>query len=322
VTKQFISLGLGVVAAILVSKINYRNWETWATLFMAFSLLLVILVFIPGIGHTAHGAARWINLGIFQLQPSEIVKLSFIIYLATWLKRKNRDLTSFSRGLVPFILLTAGLGSLIILQRDMGTLSIVVFTAAAMFMVAGASVAQIGVGALVGVLLFSFLIIIAPYRLQRLTVFLNPQSDTLGAGYHINQALIAVGSGGWWGRGFGQSLQKYLYLPEPHTDSIFAITVEELGFLRSLFVLLLIAALGYRGYQLAHKTGDDFGRLLAFGITSWFLFQAMINIAAILGLIPLTGLPLPFISYGGTSLIMSLVAVGIMINISKYSYGR
>ncbi len=322
VTKQLLWLVLGFIAAIITAKVDYRFWRSHATTFMLGSVLLLILVFIPGVGHDANGATRWINLGAFQLQPSEIVKLAFIIFLAAWLEKKGNDLKSFSRGLLPFIVLTAGLGILIILQRDMGTLAVIVLTAAAMFVVAGASISQIMAGGVIGIGLFAFLIIIAPYRLQRLTVFLNPSADTLGAGYHINQALLAVGSGGWWGRGFGQSIQKYLYLPEPHTDSIFAIAVEELGFVRAIFVLALIGLFAYKGYQIASRAGDNFSRMVAFGITSWLLFQSMINIGAILGLIPLTGLPIPFVSYGGTSLIMSLAAVGIMVNISKQSYAK
>jgi cell division protein FtsW len=191
-----------------------------------------------------------------------------------------------------------------------------------MFYISGATATQISTGLIAGVALVAVLIMIEPYRMKRLTTFLDPGADKLGAGYHINQSMIAIGSGGLLGRGFGHSLQKYLYLPEPHTDSIFAITVEELGFFRSILVLMVIGLLAYRGYQIAYRAGDDFGRMIAFGITTWFLFQALINIGAIMGLIPLTGVPLPFISYGGTSLIMSLVGVGVMLSIAKYSYGK
>jgi cell division protein FtsW len=174
----------------------------------------------------------------------------------------------------------------------------------------------------IGVGLVALLIKIAPYRLERFTTFLDPSADKLGAGYHINQSLLAIGSGGLWGRGFGQSLQKYLYLPEPHTDSIFAIVVEELGFLRAVLVLVVIGLFIYRGYQVAFRAGDDFGRMVAFGVTTWLLVQCVLNIAAIMGLVPLTGVPLPLISYGGTSLIASLIGIGIVVNISRQSYGK
>ncbi len=322
VVRQFVFLIIGLIAAVGVSRIDYRVWRRLATPFMGFSVFLLLLVFIPALSHSANGAARWINIGSFQLQPSEVAKLSFIIYLSAWLEKKGTELKSLSQGFIPFVLLMGGLAGLVILQKDMGTFSIIVLTSAVMFVVAGASLSQIGMGALLGVVMFALLIAVAPYRAQRLTVFLHPESDTLGAGYHINQSLLAIGSGGWWGRGFGKSIQKYLYLPEPHTDSIFAIIVEELGFVRSLIVLAIIALFAYRGYQIASRTGDNFGRMLAFGITTSLLFQSMVNIASILGLMPLTGLPLPFISYGGTSLIMSLVGVGIVVNISKHTYGN
>lgn len=322
VIKQAVSLVIGVIAAIITSRIDYKIYRKYAAPMLGISLLMMVVVFIPGIGKSANGASRWIDIGPFQLQPSEILKLSMIMYVAAWIERRGAELKTFANGLIPFLVLVGGIGLLVIAQRDMGTTSVIVFTSALMFVVAGATGTQIAFGAMLGVVAFVGLIIAAPYRYQRLTTFLNPAADTLGAGYHINQSLLAIGSGGLWGRGFGQSLQKYLYLPEPHTDSIFAITVEELGFFRSSLVIVLVGLLAYRGFQIANRAGDTFGRLVALGITSWFLFQAFMNLGSILGLMPLTGLPLPFVSYGGTSLILSLAAVGVMMNISKQSYGR
>jgi cell division protein FtsW len=322
VIKQAIALGIGFIVAMIISRIDYRVWRRWVTPFLVCSLILLILVFIPHLGKSAKGAARWIDLGFFQLQPSELLKLSFILYLAAWLEKKGKAIKSFSEGLVPFLLLLAPIILLLIVQHDLGTLLIILGTSALMFFVAGATLSQIGIGGAIGLSLVSFLIRIAPYRLERLTTFLNPtEANKFTSGYHINQSLIAIGSGGLWGRGFGQSLQKYLYLPEPHTDSIFAIIVEELGFFRSILVLIVIGLLAYKGYQIALKASDGFGRMVAFGITTMLLLQAVLNIGAILGLIPLTGVPLPFISYGGTSLLASLVAVGLMLAISKYRYG-
>lgn len=322
VTRQSIYLVIGLVAAVVAAKIDYRFWRRCAPMILLASLLLLLIVFIPGVGKTAKGASRWIDLGIFQLQPSELVKLAYIFYLAAWIENRGKSIKSFQHGFLPFVVLLVPVVLILMAQRDLGTLLVVLSLSGLMFFVSGATYSQIGAAGLVGVGLVALLIAIAPYRMQRLTTFLNPSADKLGAGYHINQASLAIGSGGMWGRGFGQSLQKYLYLPEPHTDSIFAIVVEELGFVRSLLVLFVIGALAYRGYQIANRAGDDFSRMVAFGITSWLLIQAIINVAAIMGLVPLTGVPLPFISYGGTSLIASLIGVGIMVNISKQSYGK
>jgi cell division protein FtsW len=322
VTKQAIALGIGIVGAIMLSRIDYHVWRRLATPILVTSFILLLIVFLPGIGKSAKGAARWINLGFFQLQPSELVKISYILYLAAWFERRGDRMKFIQEGLLPFVVLLIPVVGILMLQRDLGTLLVVLVTAGIMFFVSGAPYSHLGIGVLSGIGLIALLIIVQPYRMQRLETFLNPSADKLGSGYHINQALLAVGSGGAWGKGFGKSLQKYLYLPEPHTDSIFAIITEELGFFRALLVLAVIGLVAYRGYQIASRAPDDFGRMAAFGITSWFLFQSIINLGAILGLLPLTGVPLPFISYGGTALIISLAGVGIMINISRYSYGK
>lgn len=322
VTKQAVALVVGVIGAIILSRIDYHLWRKYATYLLVGSFILLLVVFIPGLGKSANGASRWIDLGFFQLQPSELVKISYIMYLAAWFERRGDRIKYISEGLLPFILLLIPVVLILMGQRDLGTLLVVLITAGAMFFASGAPYSQLGIGAAIGVSLIGVLILIAPYRLERLTTFLNPAADKLGSGYHINQALLAVGSGGAWGKGFGGSIQKYLYLPEPHTDSIFAIVSEELGFFRSLLVLAVISLVAYRGYQIAMRAADDFGRMVAFGITSWFLFQALINLGAILGLLPLTGVPLPFVSYGGTALIVSLDAVGILLNISRSSYGK
>ncbi len=321
VSRQIIGLVLGLIGAVIVSRVEYRVWRRLSTPLLIMTFVLLLVVFIPGLGKAAKGAARWIDIGPFQLQPSEILKISFILYLSAWLEKRGKDLQQIHKGLIPFLVLLAPVILLLMAQRDMGTLLVILATAGAMFFVAGAPYVQLVTGFGIGTALMGLLILIEPYRLQRLTTFLNPSADRLGAGYHINQSLLAIGSGGWLGRGFGKSLQKYLYLPEPHTDSIFAITVEELGFLRSFLVLAVITLFAYRGYQISLRAGEPFGRLVAFGITSMFLFQSLINIAAILGLVPLTGIPLPLISYGGSSIVMSLIAIGIMINISRYRYG-
>jgi cell division protein FtsW len=321
VIKQSTALGIGIIGLGVASRIHYSRWRLYALPLFLLSLLFLLMVFIPGLGKSAKGAARWINIGSFQLQPSEVVKVATVLYLSYWLEKRGDRIKTFSYGFFPFILLLVPVVLILIAQRDMGTLLVILGTAAMMFYVAGATATQITSGVMGGVALVLLLVIIAPYRMQRLTTFFNPDADKLGAGYHINQSSIAIGSGGLWGRGFGKSLQKYLYLPEPHTDSIFAIVVEELGFFRSIIVLGIIALLAMRGYQIAMHSPDAFSRFVVFGLVTMLLLQAIINIGAIMGVLPLTGVPLPFISYGGTSLIMSLVATGIIINISRFRYG-
>jgi len=316
---QLISLSIGIALMVAAYFIDYRYLKKISLGMFLITLLLLLAVFIPGIGREFGGAHLWLGIGGLIFQPSEIVKLSFIIYLASWLEKKGEEVRHFSAGFVPFAVLIAILAFLIMSQPDLGTLSVILATAVIVFFVAGARGIHLGLGALGLFLLLGFLIKIAPYRLQRFLVFLNPQNETLGAAYHINQALIAIGSGGLWGLGFGQSKQKYLYLPQAYSDSIFAIIAEELGFIRSFLVIAVFVFLAVRGFSIVRHAPDRFAKLLATGITSWIILQAFLNIAAMLGLIPLTGVPLPFISFGGSSLIVTLIAVGILLNISKHS---
>jgi len=319
VTHQLISLVIGLVAMVAGYLIDYRFWKKISLTFFLLTLVLLIAVFMPYIGREFGGAHRWIGIGNQLFQPSELVKLSFIIYLASWLQNRGEHIREFKTGFIPFVFLTVVLGFLIMSQPDLGTFVVILGTAVITFFLAGAKPVHLAIGAVGAAALLAVLIKVEPYRLQRFFVFLNPNAETLGAGYHINQALIAIGSGGLWGLGFGQSKQKYLYLPQAHTDSIFAIIAEELGFIRSFFILLVYVFFAARGYKIAKNAPDAFARLLATGITSWIILQAFINIAAMLNLIPLTGVPLPFISFGGSSLIINLFAIGILLNISKFS---
>jgi len=319
VTHQIISFIVGLAALLVGYFIDYRLWRKFSLIMFLATLILLLGVFIPGIGREFGGAHRWLGIGSVLFQPSEIVKLTFIIYFASWLEKKGEGVRNFSRAFVPFIVLMIILGFLIMSQPDFGTLSVIVLTAVVIFFVAGARYTHLGLATIGALILFTILVKIAPYRMQRFLVFLNPGEQTLGAAYHINQALIAIGSGGFWGLGFGQSKQKYLYLPQPHIDSIFAIIAEELGFLRASLVLLAYVFIGIRGFKIARNAPDNFAKYLAVGITSWIVLQAFINIAAMLNVLPLTGIPLPFISFGGSSLIVSLFAIGILLNISKYS---
>lgn len=318
VWHQAIALVVGIVAMGLFSNFDYRNFRKLSVPLMVITLFLLVGVFVPGLAAPAKGAHRWINLG-FSFQPSEIAKVVFIIYLSTWLESRKSELSRAARALIPFAVMLGIIALLIIKQPDLGTLTIIVLTSIVLFFSAGAPTWHIA--SLVGFLglVFIYFVRSASYRWDRFMTFLNPTAESLGKSYHVNQAFIAVSQGGLWGRGFGQSLQKLRYLPEPHTDSIFAIIAEELGFFRASLVIFAFTYLFYLGIDVARRAKDEFGRLLAIGLTVSILIQALVNIAAMLGIVPLTGVTLPFISYGGNSLVVSFIQIGILLNISKMS---
>lgn len=314
--KQLLWLIAGIASWIVFQSIDYRYWlkNVKYMPIITFGLLFLPIILKPfGIV----SAGRWVNLGFTSFQPAEIAKLSLLFYLAGWFATKGTDLSEIKKLFWPFIAVTGFIAFLMLLQKDLGTLSIMVVIASSVIIIAGAPVYQLfsGVG-LAGALLW-LSVKIEPYRMERLMTFLNPESNSLSTGYHIRNALIAAGSGGLWGLGFGQSKQKYLYLPEAHTDSIFAIICEELGMLRSSLIVLLFVFVAIRGFKIAKNAPDNFSKYLATGITLWIFVQAMINIAAMFSIVPLTGVPLPFISYGGTSLLVLLSAVGVLNNITK-----
>jgi len=308
---------LGVLGFLVASKIDYNRWKKFAFALLAVNILLLLAVFIPGIGYEYGGSKRWINLGITLLQPTELLKLTFILYLSTLFAKNKEGIKDAAYGLAPFLFILGAIVFLIMLQPDMGTMFTIALIALILFFVAGAPLKHVFSVIGSAAVLFLILIKIAPYRAARFTVFLNPALDPQGIGYHINQALLAIGSGGILGLGLGHSRQKYLYLPEVTGDSIFAIIAEELGLIFSLVLIVLFLFLLYRGYKIAKTAPNTFGKLVAVGITSWLVWQAFINIAAMVTLVPLTGIPLPFVSYGSSALATSLIAVGILINISK-----
>ncbi len=308
----------GLLALWIASRVDYHVLKKFAFPLLLISIVLLILVFVPGIGFGYAGAHRWIHVGSFIFQPSELVKLTFLIYIAAWLSNKGEKMIQhFSYGFMPFMVLLGSIGLLIMAQPDMGTMGVIVMIAFSMYFVGGASMKHVAMAGLAGIGAFAVLVNVASYRLQRFMTFLHPELDPLGVGYHINQALLAVGSGGIFGRGFGHSRQKFAYLPEAMTDSIFAVIAEELGLLFCVLFIVLIVFLAMRGFKIARRAPDSFGMLMAVGIVSWFTFQAFINIGAMLSLLPLTGIPLPFVSYGGTALLVAMTAVGILINISR-----
>lgn len=315
--KHLLIVTLGIIIFFIIQKIDYHFLEKWAPTMMLISLILLIAVFIPGLGIKSGGATRWVRLGPLSIQPTEILKIAFIAYLASWLEKKGKGIRNFSYGLLPFLIMLGFISILVIKQPDLGTLFVLASTAGIMFFVAGAAISQIIFGASIAGLVFWEFIRTANYRMARFMVFLNPSQDIKGAAYHINQALLAIGSGGLLGRGFNESRQKYFYLPEPFTDSIFAIISEEMGFLFSATIVVLFLIFAWRAFKIAKNAPDVFGRLLATGITCWIVLQAFINIGTMISILPMTGIPLPLISYGGSSFISIMFALGVLINISK-----
>lgn len=308
----------GLVVFYIFQRVDYHFWKKLAPMIFLISIVLLLLVFIPGVGTEVYGASRWINLGSISFQPSEMAKVAIILYLAAFFSNKGlRQVQDFKEGLVPFVGILGLMGILILKQPDTGTFGALVLVAIAMYFAAGIRISHMLSLILAGIAGLVLLIKMAPYRMNRFLVFLNPELDPQGAGYQINQALLAIGSGGVFGLGLGHSRQKFNYLPEPIGDSIFAIIGEELGLLGAAVVVILFLIVAHRGFRIAKYAPDIFGKLIAVGITSWIVFQAFINIAAITAIIPLTGIPLPFISYGGTSLIFLMAGVGMLINISK-----
>lgn len=316
--RQVMAAGVGLVGFFVAQKIDYHFWKKLARIAWWISLVLLVLVLIPGIGTTAGSAAnRWIDLGFITIQPSQVLLFSAIVFFAAWFDERSRDVSNFAKTVLPFLGYLAIIGTLLMLEPDLGTLVVVAAVLLTQYLVAGANFSHfVGLG-LLGSSAFALLSYFEPYRLQRLMVFLNPSQDALGAGYQINQALLALGSGGILGLGYGHSRQKYNYLPEASSDSIFAIIGEELGLIGAIGVLFLYWVIVSRGINIARSAPDNFGRILAAGIIAWIGIQAIVNIGAMLGMLPLTGITLPLISQGGTSLAAMLTALGILVNISK-----
>lgn len=307
-------LGIGVLAA--AAFFPYKKYYPLALPILVSSIILLLLVFVPGIGVKVLGAQRWVNLGFATFQPSEYAKLALAIYLSAWfsIKEKGRFLA--------FCLLVGVVLLLVMAQPDMGTATIILFEAFIAYYLSGASMRHFFLLIPVTAALGYVLILLEPYRAARLTAFLNLGKSLEGASYHVKQVLIALGSGGLLGVGVGNSLQKYSYLPENVTDSIFAIIAEEFGFVGSVLLIVAFGVMVWRGFVIASKAPDTFGRLLAATITGFLGFQIIINLGAMTALFPLTGVPLPFISYGGSALLIDMIAIGILLNISMHSKAK
>ncbi len=320
IINQFaLGLGGGVIAGFLLYLLPIATIRKYSIFVFGLLLLLSVLVFVPHIGFRFNGAARWIHLGGFSFQPSEPLKLAFIIFFASWLAAIGDKITSFKRGLMPTLAILLIPVVLLVLEPDTGTMLTFLAAGFAMLFAAGAKWKHIGLVALGGIVLFGLLLVVKPYTLERVKTFIDPASDPYGSSYQIRQSLLAIGSGQVAGRGFGQSIQKFSYLPEPIGDSIFAVLGEEFGFIGTTALIVLFLIFGFRGLTVSRKLTDPFARLATLGIVIIIVSQAFLNIGAMLGVFPLTGLPLPFVSHGGTALFVTLAEIGLLLKFSRYA---
>lgn len=318
---QLLHVGLGLAAFMFTSNFNYTRWQKLLPVLLILTGLSLLFLVIPGLSVSKNGATRWVDIGLFSYQPVELLKLTLVVGLATYFSRLNiAELKNRARGFWPI----AGLLLLVVLlvvflQRDLGTMIVIAAIVVGLFFAAGVDFAQLATLLALGGGLGAASILLFPHRIERITTFVNPDSNVGGAGYHLNQALIAIGSGGVLGLGIGKSVQIYGYLPEAANDSIFAIIGETFGFVGSLVILGLFGFLALRMLRIAQSAPSRYSQLLVLGVLMWVITQTAVNITAMVGIIPLTGVPLPFLSYGGTSLVMTMAAMGIIVNVSKYT---
>lgn len=313
---ELLWIALGLIAMTFALFIDWRVLYKWAKPILYIAMITLVAVKIPGVGREVNGATRWIGVGVLSIQPSEIIKLAMVLILARFLAADLRKMKSFRRGIIPSLALLALISGLIMLQPDLGTVLVLAATVFFMLLAAGARIWHLTALGTVGVGIIVAAIVAAPYRMRRIFAFLDPWADPSGKGYQTIQSLLALGPGGLFGLGLGQSRQKFLYLPENHTDFIFAMIGEELGFVGATLVILLFALFIWRGYQTALNAPNNFLGLLAVGLTSLIGIQAMLNMGVVSGVLPVTGVTLPFLSYGGTSLVFTLAGVGLLLNIS------
>ena len=313
-----LGLGLGFLALLVARALSFSWLKRYAYWLYAAALLFTSLVFVPGIGFHSGGATRWISIGFTTLQPAEFLKIGFVIALAAWLSTRARQLADPKKGLIPFALILALPVGLLLAQPNTSTAVLLIITGSIMYSAAGAPWRDFGILIVVGLVLFGLLVSVRPYVLQRVKTYIDPSANALSSGYQIQQSLIAVGSGGLFGRGFGQSVEKFNYLPEPSGDSVFAVFAEEVGFIGALILVALFLGLAARGIVIAGDSHDLFGGLTALGFSFLLILQAFTNIGAMIGILPLTGLPLPFISHGGTALLGALIMCGLILNVAAH----
>ena len=316
VKYQSIFFLVGLFIMIMISKINYRLYYKYSNIILLISFILLILVLIPGIGSIRNGSRSWFGIGSLGIQPSEAAKISLIIFTSRYLSKMDSGKKKIV-SIIPILLITSIVFGLIMLQPDLGTGLILFISIISILFIAGVSMKFFISGGLFGLLGVILLIIIAPYRMNRITSFINPWKDPLGTGFQIIQSLYAIGPGGLLGTGYLNSIQKHFYLPEPQTDFIFSIICEEFGVVGALIVVGLFLIILYRGIKISNKCSDLFGKYLSFGILFQMIFQAIMNLSVVVGLIPVTGVTLPFLSYGGSSLLVSMASIGIILNISR-----
>ena len=317
VKMQSIFLLVGIFLMIILSKIDYQIYKRYANIILFICAILLILVLIPGIGSVRNGSRSWFGIGSFGIQPSEFAKIGLIIYVAKYLTNNEKLMGNVKKGVLPVLLIIGFFFGLIMLEPDFGTAMVITLTLVVLIFISGVKVSfflKVGLVGLAGII---GIIIAAPYRMKRIVSFLNPWSDPLGSGYQIIQSLYAIGPSGLLGQGFFNSRQKYFYLPEPQTDFIFAIISEELGFLGVLIVASMFIFIFYQGIKISLSAKDLFGKYLSFGLIFGLIIQTLLNLMVVVGLIPVTGVTLPFISYGGSSLLVSLASIGIILSVSR-----
>ncbi len=317
VKAQGIFFLAGIVLMNALLKIDYSVYQKHANKILGICFLLLVLVLIPGIGTVRNGSRSWFGLGGFGIQPSEFAKIGLIIYVSKYLANHRKEMRDIKKGVLPILMVIGVFFLLIMLEPDFGTAMVIVLTLVCMIFVSGVKVSFFVKVGFMGLLGIVGLILVAPYRMARIVSFLNPWTDPLGSGFQIIQSLYAIGPGGLLGQGFLNSHQKHFYLPEPQTDFIFSIISEEFGFLGVLIVVSFFFFLFYRSLKISMRTEDAFGKYLSFGLAFGILIQAVLNLCVVVGLIPVTGVTLPFLSYGGSSLLVSMVSMGIILNISK-----
>jgi cell division protein FtsW len=315
--RQSIFLVIGLIVFYISSKLNYKLLYKFSNWIFIVSIILIILVLIPGIGSIRNGSRSWFGIGSLGIQPSEFAKLGLIIFTSKYLSNSNNKIKSFKEGLLPILLITLLFFGLIMLQPDLGTGVILVMSIISLLFIAGVNMKFFIIGGLTGIIGVIILIIIAPYRMDRITSFIDPWKDPLGTGFQIIQSLYAIGPGGLLGNGYLNSIQKHFYLPEPQTDFIFSIIAEEFGVMGAIIVVGLFLIILYRGIKISTNTKDLFSKYLSFGILFQLMFQTLMNLMVVIGLIPVTGVTLPFLSYGGSSLLISMISMGILLNISR-----
>lgn len=315
--RQLIWMGLGSACLIITSKVNFRWWAKVSTPFLGGSVLLLVLVLIPGVGRNLNGSSRWLGVGSLSLQPSEVVKFALIIYVASLLARPDRPMTDLNRTLKPVLIVFGVVAVLLILEPDLGTAIICGAVVFAMLVGAGASYLHLGAMATLGGIMVTLASVSTSYRRARVIAFRDPWEDPLNTGYQNLQSLVSIANGGITGVGLGASRGKWGFLPYAHNDFIFAILAEEMGLVGAAFVVLTFAIIGIAGYAVASRVHDRFGALIVVGVVTWVVAQAFVNIGAVIGALPITGVTLPFISLGGTSLVITMAAVGVVLNVAR-----